>query len=90
VTPDSGIWVNICHFLYQLSFTAGGDACNGGGEGKAGPRDGGVAELLFIGATLHLRGAERVAQPLVSSSGSVLVYNGNFLERDVMFLAILR
>uniref|UniRef100_K3Z4N1 Glutamine amidotransferase type-2 domain-containing protein n=1 Tax=Setaria italica TaxID=4555 RepID=K3Z4N1_SETIT len=53
----------------------GDDGCNGG-EGKAGAGDGGVAELLFIGATLHLRGAEPVAQPLLSPSGSVLVYNG--------------
>jgi hypothetical protein len=44
-----------------------------------------VAELLFIGATLHLRGAEPVVQPQVSASGSVLVYNGNSaLELDVM------
>ncbi|KAF8667519.1 hypothetical protein HU200_052714 [Digitaria exilis] len=54
----------------------GSDGCNGGGEGKASAGDGSVAELLFIGATLHLRGVEPVAQPLVSSSGSVLVYNG--------------
>jgi hypothetical protein len=46
-----------------------------------------VAELLFIGATLHLRGAEPVVQPQVSASGSVLVYNGNSaLELDVMLL----
>ncbi|CAL4891493.1 unnamed protein product [Urochloa decumbens] len=51
-----------------------GDACNG--EGKSGRGEGGVGELLFIGATLHLRGSEPVAQPLVSPSGSVLVYNG--------------
>jgi hypothetical protein len=44
-----------------------------------------VAELLFIGATLHLRGAEPVVQPQVSASGSVLVYNGNSaLELDAM------
>ncbi|OEL18767.1 Asparagine synthetase domain-containing protein 1 [Dichanthelium oligosanthes] len=61
----------------------GGDDCNGGGEGKVSTGDCGVAELCFIGATLHLRGAEPVAQPLVSPSGSVLVYNGNSLERDV-------
>ncbi|KAF8776687.1 hypothetical protein HU200_003415 [Digitaria exilis] len=54
----------------------GSDSCNGGGERKANSGDGSVAELLFIGATLHLRGAEPVAQPLVSPSGSVLVYNG--------------
>ncbi|RLN30468.1 asparagine synthetase domain-containing protein 1 [Panicum miliaceum] len=54
----------------------GADGCDGGGEGKAGVGDGGVAELLFVGATLHLRGAEPVAQPLVSPSGSILVYNG--------------
>nr|CAB3462426.1 unnamed protein product [Digitaria exilis] len=53
----------------------GSDSCNGGGERKANAGDGSVAELLFIGATLHLRGAEPVAQPLVSPSGSVLVYN---------------
>ncbi|XP_062203448.1 uncharacterized protein LOC133905704 [Phragmites australis] len=47
--------------------------CNGGEEDIGGT---GVAELFFIGATLHLRGAEPVAQPLVSPSGSVLVYNG--------------
>jgi len=54
----------------------GAVGCDGGGEGKAGVGDGGVADLLFIGATLHLRGAELVVQPLVSPSGSILVYNG--------------
>lgn len=80
--------MNICHFLCRLSFIAGDDGCNGG-EGKAGAGDGGVAELLFIGATLHLRGAEPVAQPLLSPSGSVLVYNGNSLEPDVMLLLFI-
>ncbi|KAE8779023.1 Asparagine synthetase domain-containing protein 1 [Hordeum vulgare] len=36
----------------------------------------GATELCFIGATLQLRGAEPVSQPLVAQSGSVLVYNG--------------
>ncbi|WVZ90897.1 hypothetical protein U9M48_037151 [Paspalum notatum var. saurae] len=63
-----------------------GDGCTGGGEGKAGAGDGGVAELFFIGATLHLRGAEPVAQPLVAPSGSVLVYNGNALQLEQVML----
>ena len=71
--------------IYVISFNdcffiAGADGCDGGGEGKAGVGDGGVADLLFIGATLHLMGAELVVQPLVSPSGSILVYNGNFLS----------
>ena len=71
--------------IYVISFNdcffiAGADGCDDGGEGKAGVGDSGVAELLFIGATLHLRGAELVVQPLVSPSGSILVYNGNFLS----------
>ncbi|XP_047047855.1 asparagine synthetase domain-containing protein C4F6.11c [Lolium rigidum] len=36
----------------------------------------GTTELCFIGATLQLRGAEPVSQPLVAQSGNVLVYNG--------------
>ncbi|XVF43242.1 hypothetical protein PTKIN_Ptkin02bG0024600 [Pterospermum kingtungense] len=34
------------------------------------------AELVFLGATLQLRGVAPVSQPLVDSSGNVLVYNG--------------
>lgn len=52
-----------------------GDGCNDG-EGKVGVSDSGVADLFFIGATLHLRGAKLVSQPLVAPTGSVLVYNG--------------
>ena len=49
-----------------------------------------AAELIFIGATLHLRGVEPVVQPLVSASRSVLVYNGNDArELDVMLLPFL-
>ncbi|KAM0872361.1 hypothetical protein ACQ4PT_038790 [Festuca glaucescens] len=36
----------------------------------------GATVLCFIGATLQLRGAEPVSQPLVAQSGNVLVYNG--------------
>lgn len=51
-----------------------GDAgCDGGDDVVGGV---GAAELCFIGATLQLRGAEPVSQPLVAQSGSVLVYNG--------------
>ncbi|KAJ4960612.1 hypothetical protein NE237_020522 [Protea cynaroides] len=35
-----------------------------------------VAELHFLGATLQLRGINPVFQPLVDTSGNVLVYNG--------------
>ena len=67
--------------IYVISYNGCFFYCRGGGrEGKAGVADGGVADLLFIGATLHLRGAELVVQPLVSPSGSILVYNGNFLS----------
>ncbi|KAG6397775.1 hypothetical protein SASPL_144236 [Salvia splendens] len=34
-------------------------------------------ELLFIGATLQLRGVNPVVQPLTDDFGNVLVYNGN-------------
>ncbi|KAG8049059.1 hypothetical protein GUJ93_ZPchr0009g176 [Zizania palustris] len=49
----------------------GGDGCGVGDGG-----DVGVAELCFIGATLQLRGAVPVSQPMVGHSGSVLVFNG--------------
>ncbi|KAL6623542.1 hypothetical protein ACP70R_033421 [Stipagrostis hirtigluma subsp. patula] len=55
---------------------AGLEGCNSGGEDGGGVGDNEVAELCFVGATLHLRGAEPVAQPLVAPTGSVLVYNG--------------
>ncbi|XP_009406662.2 uncharacterized protein LOC103989519 isoform X1 [Musa acuminata AAA Group] len=35
-----------------------------------------IAELYFLGATLQLRGASPIFQPLVDSSGNILVYNG--------------
>ncbi|XP_019053433.1 PREDICTED: asparagine synthetase domain-containing protein 1 isoform X4 [Nelumbo nucifera] len=35
-----------------------------------------VAELLFFGATLQLRGTNQVYQPLVDGYGNLLVYNG--------------
>uniref|UniRef100_A0A0D9Y0Q8 Asparagine synthetase domain-containing protein n=1 Tax=Leersia perrieri TaxID=77586 RepID=A0A0D9Y0Q8_9ORYZ len=41
----------------------------GSGDGV----DVGVTELCFIGATLQLRGAEPISQPMVAQSGSVLV-----------------
>lgn len=53
-----------------------GDGCNDGVEGKIGVSDSSVADLFFIGATLHLRGAKLVSQPLVAPSGSVFLYNG--------------
>ncbi|PPS00487.1 hypothetical protein GOBAR_AA20164 [Gossypium barbadense] len=34
------------------------------------------AEFVFLGATLQLRGVSPVCQPLMDSSGNVLVYNG--------------
>uniref|UniRef100_J3NEE3 Glutamine amidotransferase type-2 domain-containing protein n=1 Tax=Oryza brachyantha TaxID=4533 RepID=J3NEE3_ORYBR len=49
------------------------DGCNFGvGDGG----DMGDTELCFIGATLQLRGAGPVSQPMVAQSGSILVYNG--------------
>ncbi|KAL8106089.1 hypothetical protein AgCh_029771 [Apium graveolens] len=36
----------------------------------------GCGKLEFIGATLQLRGSTPITQPLVDSSGNVLVYNG--------------
>ncbi|KAK3140062.1 hypothetical protein QOZ80_5AG0394980 [Eleusine coracana subsp. coracana] len=54
----------------------GREGCDGGGEDGGRVSDDVAAELIFIGATLHLRGAEPVVQPLVSTSRSVLVYNG--------------
>ncbi|XP_052206075.1 uncharacterized protein LOC127810572 isoform X2 [Diospyros lotus] len=35
-----------------------------------------IAELHFIGATLQLRGVTPINQPLVDTSGNILVYNG--------------
>ncbi|KAK1413723.1 hypothetical protein QVD17_35501 [Tagetes erecta] len=35
-----------------------------------------VGKLLFIGATLQLRGVFPITQPLVDKSGNILVYNG--------------
>ncbi|KAH6797829.1 Asparagine synthase family protein [Perilla frutescens var. hirtella] len=46
-----------------------GAAENGGGGEFRG-------ELLFMGATLQLRGVNRVVQPLTDEFGNVLVYNG--------------
>ena len=60
-----------------LSCVADGVGCDGG-DGVGGAV--GATELCFIGATLQLRGAEPVSQPLVAQSGSVLVYNGNAVE----------
>jgi hypothetical protein len=57
-----------------LSCAADGVGCAGGDRVGGGV---GATELCFIGATLQLRGAEPVSQPLVAQSGSVLVYNGN-------------
>lgn len=54
----------------------GREGRSSGGEDGGRVSDGVAAELIFIGATLHLRGAEPVLQPLVSAFGSVLVYNG--------------
>uniref|UniRef100_A0A0E0FDE2 Asparagine synthetase domain-containing protein n=1 Tax=Oryza meridionalis TaxID=40149 RepID=A0A0E0FDE2_9ORYZ len=51
----------------------GRDGCDCG-VGNGG--DVGDTELCFIGATLQLRGAEPISQPMVGQSGSVLVYNG--------------
>ncbi|KAI3818208.1 hypothetical protein L1987_12011 [Smallanthus sonchifolius] len=35
-----------------------------------------VGKLLFVGATLQLRGVYPITQPLVDKSGNILVYNG--------------
>lgn len=35
-----------------------------------------VADLYFLGATLQLRGAGPISQPLVDTCGNLLVYNG--------------
>ncbi|EEE53475.1 hypothetical protein OsJ_36613 [Oryza sativa Japonica Group] len=53
--------------------TLGSDGCDCG-VGNGG--DVGDTELCFIGATLQLRGAEPILQPMVGQSGNVLVYNG--------------
>ncbi|KAL6847334.1 hypothetical protein ACP4OV_023187 [Aristida adscensionis] len=66
----------------RLQLCADGSVRGCSGEGDDGCRvvdgDGtmAVAELCFVGATLHLRGVEPVVQPLVAPTGSVLVYNG--------------
>lgn len=39
-----------------------------------------VARLHLIGATLQLRGTNPIAQPLVDTSGNILVYNGMIYE----------
>lgn len=39
----------------------------------------GGAELLFIGATLQLRGVNPIIQPLLDSSRNILVYNGEII-----------
>lgn len=69
----------ISSFLILLCLlpVAGREGSNSGVEDGGCMSDNVVAELLFIGATLHLRGAEPVVQPLGSASGNVLVYNGN-------------
>lgn len=35
-------------------------------------------ELYFFGATLQLRGVSHIIQPLVDSSGNILVFNGDY------------
>ena len=72
-----------------MSCVAVSDGCNDGVEGKGSVSDSGVADLFFIGATLHLMGAKLVSQPLVAPTGSVLVYNGNALELDVKLLLFI-
>jgi hypothetical protein len=84
----TGLLLKLKYFSYRLSCVAVGDDCNDG-EGKVGVSDSGVADLFFIGATLHLRGAKLVSQPLVAPTGSVLVYNGNALELDVKLLLFI-
>ncbi|XP_010527975.1 PREDICTED: asparagine synthetase domain-containing protein 1 [Tarenaya hassleriana] len=37
-------------------------------------------EIHFIGSTLQLRGTTPISQPLVDSSGNILVYNGEVFE----------
>lgn len=37
------------------------------------------AQLLFIGATLQLRGLTPIIQPLTDASNNLLVYNGNLI-----------
>lgn len=39
----------------------------------------GKAELLFIGATLQLRGLYPIFQPFLDSSRNILVYNGKIM-----------
>uniref|UniRef100_A0ACD5Y6Z8 Uncharacterized protein n=1 Tax=Avena sativa TaxID=4498 RepID=A0ACD5Y6Z8_AVESA len=59
---------------HSFHLCADGTVLVDGGDGVGGGV--GATELCFIGATLQLRGAEPVSQPLVAQSGSVLVYNG--------------
>lgn len=35
-------------------------------------------ELCMIGAELQLRGVNVISQPLISPSGNILIFNGNF------------
>jgi hypothetical protein len=35
-------------------------------------------ELCMIGAELQLRGVKAISQPLISPSGNILIFNGNF------------
>lgn len=48
-----------------------------------------LGELHFIGATLQLRGMNPITQPLVDSSGNILVYNGIVLLKFFKFLQVL-
>lgn len=41
--------------------------------------EGFVGEMIFLGATLQLRGVRPVVQPLVDEFGNILVYNGEVL-----------
>ncbi|KAI4386416.1 hypothetical protein MLD38_004348 [Melastoma candidum] len=54
------------------------EGVNGSGDAldEVNETEGGVGELVFIGATLQLRGVRPVVQPLVDDLGNLLVYNG--------------
>ena len=45
-----------------------------------------VADLYFFGATLQLRGVNPISQPLVDTSGNLLVYNGIISLEAIRFL----
>ncbi|KAM7487506.1 hypothetical protein LguiB_024990 [Lonicera macranthoides] len=64
--------LRFCRQTWDCIISTSGEPCiQGNGLGTRS-----VAQLHLIGATLQLRGINPIAQPLVDTSGNVLVYNG--------------